>query len=72
MFLKYGVTPEKIIEFASNPDFNLPDDIFSNREWRIKKINGRCLKIVIEYRGNEIIIITAYFDRTLRRKGLCE
>ncbi len=44
MFLKYGVTPEKIIEFASNPDFNLPDDIFSNREWRIKKDKWKMFK----------------------------
>jgi len=70
-FLKEGINPEKIQEFALFPDFTLPDDIFPNREWRIKRINGRCLKIVVEEEGNILIIVTAYFDRTLKRRGLC-
>jgi len=71
-FLQYEITPEKIIDFATNPDFTMPDDVFSFREWRIKKIKGRCLKIVVEIKDDVLTIITAYFDRTLRRKGLCE
>ena len=70
-FLKYQVTPEKIVEFAFNPDLVLPDDVFPNREWRIKKVEERCLKVVVELEGDTLVIITAYFDRTLRRKGLC-
>ena len=71
-FDKFEITPEKIVQFASKPDITLPDDIFPNREWRIKKINSRCLKIVVEQEDDILVIITAYFDRTLKRKGLCE
>ncbi|GEM_PF-1911931 len=71
-FEKQGITPKTIVEFAFNPDKVLPDDVFSNREWRIKKVDSRCLKIVVEPENDILIIITAYFDRTLKRKGLCE
>ena len=71
-FLKQGITPEDIVEFAFNPDKVFPDDIFPTREWRLKKIGNRCLKIVVEEEDDILVIITAYFDRTLKRKGLCE
>ncbi len=70
-FLAHGIDIESIIEFVKNPDFILEDDLFPNRRWCIKRIGGRCLKIVVEDKGDKLIIITAYFDRTLRRKGLC-
>ena len=69
--LKEGITPYTIKEFALNPDIVLPDDIYPSRSWHIKRIRGRCLKIVVERTGDKLIVITAYFDRTLRRKGLC-
>jgi hypothetical protein len=71
-FKKHQITPEKIVEFTFNPDKVLPDDVFPNREWRLKKVGNRCLKIVVEPEGDILVIITAYFDRTLKRKGLCE
>lgn len=70
-FLKQGVNVEKIIEFANNPDIILPDDIFPNRKWHIKKVEERCLKIVVEVKEDKLIIITAYFDRTLKRRRIC-
>ena len=70
--LKEGVTPEKVVEFAFNPDYILPDDVFPERKWHIKKVENRCLKIIVEPEGDILVIITAYFDRTLKRKGLCE
>ena len=69
--LKEGITPKKIKEFALNPDIILPDDMFPSRAWHIKRVGERCLKIVVEPSGNKLIVITAYFDRTLKRKGLC-
>jgi len=70
-FLKQGVDIDKIIEFALRPDIVMPDDIFPNREWRIKKVGSRCLKIVVELKEDRLIIITAYFDRTLKRRKIC-
>jgi len=70
-FSRFKITPEKVAQFALNPDITLPDDVFPNREWRIKRANGRCFKIVVEKEGDILVIITAYFDRTLKRKGLC-
>jgi len=69
--LKEGITPEKIIEFVRNPDLTLPDPKHSNREWKIKRIGNRCLRIVVEIKEDKLEIVTAFFDRTLRRKGLC-
>jgi len=71
-FEREDINPSKIIDFVFNPDLVLPDDVFPNREWRIKKVGDRCLKIVVEVEGDILIIITAYFDRTLRRKRVCE
>ncbi len=67
-FKKLNITPEKIVEFAFNPDKVLPDDVLPNREWRIKKIGSRYLKIVVEPEGDILVIVTAYFDRTLKKR----
>ena len=69
--LREGITPETIKEFALDPDVVLPDDVYASRMWHIKRVGGRCLKIVVELSGDKLIVITAYFDRTLKRKGLC-
>ena len=34
---KYQITPEKIVEFAFNPDKVLPDDVFPTWEQQIKR-----------------------------------
>ncbi len=39
---------EQIKNFILDPDLIIPDNIFEEREWRIKKINKKCLKIVVE------------------------
>jgi len=70
--LSFGITPEKIKEYVINPDLIITDPNHEHREWRIKKIQGRCLKIVVERRGIKLEIVTVFFDRTLKRKGLCE
>ena len=70
--LGFGITPGKIKEYVINPDLIVPDPNHKCREWRIKKIQGRCLKIVVEVRRDRLEIITVFFDRTLKRKGLCE
>ena len=51
---------EIIEDTIKNPDF-IVEDRKPNREGRIKRIQGRCLKV-----------ITIFWDRTLRRKGLCK
>jgi len=70
--LREGVTPEKIIEFAGEPDLIMQDPKHPGREWRIKRVRSRCLKIVVEVKGDRLEVITAFFDRTLKRRGLCE
>jgi len=69
--LKNGINPETIKEFALNPDFVIDDPKHEGREWRIKRVGGRCLRIVVESKGDRLEVVTAFFDRTLRRKGLC-
>ncbi|MEN3034336.1 MAG: DUF4258 domain-containing protein [Aquificaceae bacterium] len=61
----------QIVEYVVNPDLVLDDPDFPNRKWHLKRVGERCLKVVVEQEGNKLILITAYFDRTLRRKGLC-
>ncbi len=70
--LRNNVTPEMIKEFALNPDLILNDPKHEGREWRLKKVGDRCLRIVVESRENRLEIVTAFFDRTLKRRGLCE
>ena len=63
----------ELIESAIlSPDLTLPDRKRPNREWRIKKIAGRCLRVVVEPAENRLIVVTLMFDSNLRRKGLCE
>ncbi len=69
--LKNGITPELIKEFVLAPDLILDDPKHESREWRIKKIKNRCLRIVVEDRGDKLEVVTVFFDRTLKRKGLC-
>jgi len=68
------LTRELLEEAISSPDFILPDPNFENREWRVKRIGGRCLRIVVEVccGGSRLVAITLMFDRNLKRKGLCE
>ncbi len=65
------LTKELIEETVKKPDF-IVDDKIPNREGRIKKIDGRCLKVVVEKENDKLIVITIFWDRTLRRKGLCK
>ena len=69
---RWNLSLEDIKEFALNPDFTLPDKKHAHREWRVKKYDGRCIKIVVEQEKNILIIVTVMLDRTLRRKGLCD
>jgi hypothetical protein len=68
------LTLELIEDTVINPDFILSDPNFDHREWRIKKINGRCLRVIVELpsQDDRLIVITVMFDRNLKRKGLCE
>ena len=70
--LGFGITPQKIKSYVINPDLIISDPNHKCREWRIKRIHGRCLKIVVEKTEAKLEIITVFFDRTLKRKGLCE
>ena len=69
--LRNGITPELIKEFALNPDMIMEDPRHKGREWRVKEVGGRCLRIVVQVQRDRLEIITAFFDRTLKRKGLC-
>lgn len=70
--LKNGITPELIKEFVLDPDLIFDDPKHEGREWRIKKVKSRCLRIVVEDKGDRLEVVTAFFDRTLKRRGLCE
>ena len=48
-----------------------PETINKGREWRVKKVGDRCLRIVAQAQRDRLEIIRAFFDRTLKRKGLC-
>jgi hypothetical protein len=64
---------EELIESAIlYPNFTMPDPKYPEREWRVKKISGRCLRIVVEPSEDKLIVITVLFDRNLRRKRLCD
>ena len=65
------LTIEIVEDAIKNPDFIVADKK-PYREGRIKKIQGRCLKVVVEKYGNKLKVITVFWDRGLRRKGLCE
>ncbi|WP_028950578.1 DUF4258 domain-containing protein [Sulfurihydrogenibium subterraneum] len=64
------ITLDTVMDAIQNPDFIFQDKI-ANRENRIKKINGRCLKVVVEKKDNILIVMTVFFDRGLKRRGLC-
>ncbi len=49
-----------------------PDNKNPSREWRVKKVKGYCLKVIVEKKVDTLIVITLFFDRGLRRKGLCK
>jgi len=66
------LTIELVESAILSPDLTLPDKKHPSREWRIKKVAGRCLRVVVEPTGSRLIVITLLFDRKLRRKGLCE
>ena len=68
------LTIELVESAILNPDFVIPDPGHPNREWRVKKIGGRCLKVIVEIpeERDKLIAITVMFDRALKRKGLCE
>ena len=67
----FELTIELIEKAVRQPDFVVKDRI-PNREGRILKINGRCLKVVVEKENDKLIVITVFWDRTLKRKGLCK
>lgn len=66
------LTWEVIKDTIQKPDITMPDPEHPSRVWLIKKIEGRCLKIIMEVKGDEMKAITVFFDRGLRRKGLCK
>ncbi len=65
------LTLEIIEDTIKNPDF-IVEDRKPYREGRVKKIQGRCLKVVVEKEFNKLKVITIFWDRTLRRRGLCK
>ncbi len=65
------ITRELVMETIEMPDLVLPDPYNRSREWRIKKIKGYCLKVIVEVMSDKILAITLFFDRRLRRQGLC-
>ncbi len=67
------LTWELVESTILHPDFVMPDPSFPNRHWRVKKISGHCLRVVVEVpeTGDYLIAVTLLFDRKLRRKGLC-
>jgi hypothetical protein len=66
------LTRSVVLETIENPDIVMQDPRHPSREWRIKKINGYCLKVVVEIYPDRLLAITLFFDRNLRRKGLCK
>jgi len=66
------ISRETVLEAIESPDLTLPDPHNPSREWRVKKIQGYCLKVIVEKMQGGVKAITLFFDRGLRRKGLCE
>ena len=66
------ITKDTVIQTIENPDIIIPDPYNPSREWRIKKIEGYCLKVIVEHVQDGILVLTLFFDRGLRRRGLCE
>ena len=66
------LTLELVEDTIKNPDFVVQDPKRPGREWRVRKIAGRCFKVIVEDEGDSIVAITLLFDRILRRKGLCK
>ena len=65
---------ELIEETVKNPDLIILDKNNPKREWRVKKIKGRCLKVIVEFyeKEDKLKVITVFWDRNLRRRGLCK
>ena len=66
------LTKEILLEAISRPDLIIPDPKNPSREWRIRKIEGYCLKVIVEVMSDGLVALTLFFDRKLRRQGLCE
>ena len=68
------LTWELVEEAIKRPDLVMPDPHFSNRHWRVKKVDGYCLRVVVEVSdtADYLIAVTLMFDRGLRRRGLCD
>jgi len=68
----FELTRSMILETIKNPDIVMQDPKHPLREWRIKKIKGYCLKVIVEVYPDRLVAITLFLDRKLRRKGLCK
>ncbi|MEN3028647.1 MAG: DUF4258 domain-containing protein [Aquificaceae bacterium] len=66
-----GITIEKILYYIHNPDLVLDDPLYPDRKYYVKRVEGRCLKVVVEHREDILTPITVFFDRALRKKGIC-
>ena len=52
------IMKDMVIQSIENPDLIIPDPNNPSREWRIKKIQGYCLKVVVEFVQYTMIAIT--------------
>jgi hypothetical protein len=58
-------------ECLKNPDYILPDPKDIELKWYVKKHNERCLVVVVKGEEGYYKSITVFYDRRLKRRGLC-
>ena len=65
------ITEKTIWEAINGPDHIFPDPKDAELQWYVKKIDGRCLVIIVKEETGQFKCITVFYDRRLQRRGLC-
>ncbi len=64
------ITRDTVIQAIENPDLIIPDPYNPSREWRIKKIEGYCFKVIVEHVQDGILVLTLFFDKKDYASGI--
>lgn len=71
VILERNINYNDICTVIENPDLISDDSFDDDLEHRLKKIvhnSNRVLRVIVKRRSNPLLIITAYYDRTMRGK----
>ena len=69
---KRQISMDVVRECLKNPDYIMPDPKDDELKWYVKKYSERCLVVVVKEEAGYYKCITVFFDRRLRRRGLCK